>query len=92
MARFLIEVPHENTEEACNNAIAVFRATGSHFVTNAEWGCHDNDHRAWMLVDVDSKQDAVAILPPAFRGAAKVTAVERLSPADLSPTAKDHNS
>ena len=91
MARFLIEVPHENTEEACNNAIAVFKATGSHFVTNAEWGCHDNDHRAWMLVDVDSKQDAVAILPPAFREAAKVTAVERLSPADLSPTAKDHS-
>lgn len=90
--RFLIEVPHENTEQACNLAIEVFKATGSHFVTNAEWGCHDDVHMAWMLVDLDSKQEALAILPPAFREVAKVTAVERLSPADLTPTASDHRS
>jgi hypothetical protein len=90
MKRFLIEVPHENTEEACNRAIDVFKATGSHFVTNAEWGCHDNEHKAWIMVDVDSKQDALAILPPAFRSVAKVTAVERLSPVELSEIAKGH--
>lgn len=88
--RFLIEVPHENTEEACNRAIEVFKATGSHFITNAEWGCHDNEHKAWFLADVESKQEALAIVPPAFRPTAKVTLVERLSPADLTETAKDH--
>jgi hypothetical protein len=90
--RFLIEVPHENTEEACNRAIEVFKATGSHFITNAEWGCHDNEHKAWFLADVESKQEALAIVPPAFRPAAKVTLVERLSPTDLTETAKDHTS
>jgi hypothetical protein len=91
MKRFLIEVPHESTAEACNRAIDVFKATGSHFVTNAEWGCHDNEHKAWLLVDVETKQEALAILPPAFRPMAKVTAVEHLSPADLTDTAKDHS-
>lgn len=92
MPRYLIEVPHEDTEGACNRAIQVFRATGSHFVTNAEWGCHDNEHKAWMLVDLDDKQQALAIIPPEFRATAKVTAVERLSPAQLETIAKEHNS
>lgn len=92
MKRFLIEVPHESSAEACNRAIEVFKATGSHFVTNAEWGCHDNDHRAWLLVDVDTKQEALAIIPPGFRPSAKVISVERLSPAELTDTAEDHTS
>ncbi|HLD92676.1 MAG TPA: hypothetical protein VI703_00535 [Anaerolineales bacterium] len=92
MPRYLIEVPHEDTEGACNRAIQIFRATGSHFVTHAEWGCHDNEHKAWMLVDLDDKQQALAIIPPEFRAIAKVTAVERLSPAQLETIAKEHNS
>lgn len=92
MLRFLIEVPHENTEEACNRAIEVFLNTGSHFVTNAEWGCHDNEHKAWILVDIDNKQEALSILPPAFRAVAKVTEVERLTSQDLTSAAKDHRS
>lgn len=91
MPRFLIEVPHDNTEEACNRAIQVFQSTGSHFVTNAEWGCHDNEHKAWILADLESREQALSILPPAFRAVAKVTAVERLSPAELKNVAKDHN-
>lgn len=59
-------------------------------MTNAEWGCHDNEHKAWILVDVNSKEEALSILPPAFRSLAKITAVERLSPTELSDTAKDH--
>jgi hypothetical protein len=90
MPKFLIEVPHENTEQACNRAIDVFKSTGSHFVTNAEWGCHDNEHKAWIIVDLDDKQLALSIIPPEFRTVAKVTAIERLSRADMEAVAKDH--
>jgi hypothetical protein len=45
-----------------------------------------------MLVDLDDKQQALAIIPPEFRAIAKVTAVERLSPAQLETIAKEHNS
>jgi hypothetical protein len=58
MARFLIEVPHENSKEACNRAVRIFMETGFHFMTNADWGCSDDVHKAWFFVEVDSKEDA----------------------------------
>jgi hypothetical protein len=38
MPRFLIEVIHENRKESCDQAVRAFLATGSHFMTNADWG------------------------------------------------------
>ena len=75
MTRFLIEVPHENKKEACERAVRVFLATGSHFMTNADWGCHDNEHKAWFVVDMESKEEARAILPLLFRQDAKIIAL-----------------
>lgn len=72
MPRFLIEVPHESTKVACAQAIEVFLRSGSHFVTHADWGCKDGEHKAWIVVDIDSREDARAILPPAFRSQAKI--------------------
>ena len=55
MPRFLIEVPHDNTKDACMRAVKIFHETGSHFMTNADWGCADNEHKAWFVVELDSK-------------------------------------
>ena len=43
MKKFLIEVPHEGDHASCSRAVQDFLASGSHFVTNAEWGCKDED-------------------------------------------------
>jgi hypothetical protein len=72
MAKFLIEVPHAASKEACIQAVKIFHETGSHFLANADWGCHDGDHKAWMLINVDSKEEARRILPSAFRSEAKI--------------------
>jgi hypothetical protein len=77
MARFLIELEHEATVEACNKAIEILLSTGSHFLTNTEWGCKDDEHKCWVIVDVDSKEDAQAILPPVYRKDAKITKLTR---------------
>lgn len=90
MPKYLIEVPHENTEAACNAAVDAFQTTGSHFCTHAEWGCHDNEHKAWIFAELDSKQEALSILPPIFRKDAKVIEVEKLSGEELRSTARDH--
>ena len=66
-ARFLIEVPHDGTMTACVNAVEVFLKTGSHFLTHADWGCKDGVHKAWIVVDVDSRDEAKAIVPSMFR-------------------------
>lgn len=72
MPRFLIEVPHEEETVACAHAVKIFLESGSHFLTHADWGCKDGDHKAWMLVEVDDKEQARAILPSAYRPHAKI--------------------
>ena len=79
MARFLIEVPHEANSVACSHAVQIFLKTGSHFLTNADWGCLDGEHKAWLVVDVASREDARSILPPAFRAQARIVELNKFS-------------
>ncbi|MCU0370003.1 MAG: hypothetical protein MUC31_01190 [Bacteroidales bacterium] len=90
MKRYLIEVPHGADKHACDHAIKVFQETGSHFLTNAEWGCMDGEHKAWMIVDVDSKEDAMYIVPPVFRSVTKITQLVTFTPSDISHPEKYH--
>ena len=77
MPRYLIEVEHENSKLACDRAVAAFVATGSHFMTNSDWGCADDVHKAWLIVDLDSKEQARSILPPLFREHAKIISLQQ---------------
>ncbi len=79
MPRFLIEVSHLNKREECERAVKIFMATGSHFVTHADWGCSDGVHKAWIIAELGSKEEALSIVPPAFRRHAKVTALQNFS-------------
>ncbi len=72
MARFLIEVPHEAEHVACARVVETFLKTGSHFLTHADWGCMDGDHRAWIIADVDSREEARSIVPPSLRAQARI--------------------
>ena len=67
MPKFLIEVPHEGTTQACARAIDLFHRTGSHFLTHADCGCMDGEHHALITVEVDKKDEARSILQPALR-------------------------
>ena len=91
MARYLIEVPHENKKEACERAVRAFLDSGSHFMTNADWGCHDDEHKAWIVVDMESKDEAMAILPPLFRNEAKIITLEKFTMDDLEKSMEQHN-
>ncbi len=86
MPRFLIEVPHEARKEACDRAVRIFLETGSHFMTNADWGCSDGEHKAWFVVDVGNREEARQILPPGFRLQAKIVELTKFTMADLETT------
>src|SRR6516225_7843153 len=79
MPKFLIEVPHDPNAMACTQAVHVLLTTGSHFVTNADWGCFDGDHTAWMIVNVESREEARLIVPQAYRGQARIVGLNRFS-------------
>jgi hypothetical protein len=80
MPRFYIEVPHEADKVSCLKAIKVLMETGSHFLTNAEYGCLDGDHTARIIVELDSKEQALMVVPRAYRENTKVI---RLSTFDM---------
>lgn len=92
MSKYLIEVPHGADRVSCNLAIQVFLQTGSHFLTHAEWGCLDGEHKAWIIADVASKDEATYILPPAFRSSAKITRLTTFTAKDLIEQDSYHQS
>ncbi|MGE5664953.1 MAG: hypothetical protein ACM31I_11555 [Deltaproteobacteria bacterium] len=79
MARFLIEVPHEEDERACARVVEIFLKSGSHFVTHTDWGCMDGEHKGWLIVEVETKEEARRILPPAFRNCARIVGLNKFS-------------
>lgn len=92
MNRFLIEVPHGADQKSCDQAVQIFLQTGSHFLTHAEWGCYDGEHKAWMIVDVDNKDQARLIVPPLFRSKARITQLITFTAKDLMEPQKYHQS
>ena len=89
-ARFLIEVPHEGTVVACARVVDVFLKSGSHFLSRADWGCYDGEHKAWMIVDVESKDEARHILPPAFRSQAKIVQLNTFTIEQIEDVLRRH--
>jgi hypothetical protein len=92
MARFLIEVPHESEVVACARAVKVLLQSGSHFLTHADFGCRDGVHKAWIIVDLDSKDEARQIVPPAYRQQATVVQLGKFGLGELDELIKRHTS
>ena len=90
MARFLIEVPHDAETKACARVVDIFLRSGSHWVTHADWGCRDGDHRAWFIAEVDNKNEARYILPPAFRAQARIVELNKFTLEEIDDVLREH--
>jgi replicative superfamily II helicase len=91
MEKYLIEVPHAGDKASCVRAVQVFLSSGSHFVTNAEWGCKDGEHKAWLIVEVESREDAMRILPSAYKKDAKITRISKFTRKDMEEAVLKHH-
>jgi len=92
MPRFLIEVQHEEEAVACARAAQVLLRTGSHFLTHAEFGCKDGDHRAWTFVEGDPKAEVRNILPLPDRAKARIVGLNKFSLEELDTLIQGHRS
>lgn len=90
MTRYLIEVPHGADAESCNRAIEIFLETGNHFLANADWGCHDGVHKAWFILEADSREEARMIVPPAYRAEAHVIMLHTFTMDELDEILRLH--
>ena len=90
MPRFLLEVPHEAESIACARAVQVLLQTGSHFLTHADFGCRDGDHRAWIVLEASSKEEARNALPPAYRGTARIVGLNKFTIEEIDELLTHH--
>ena len=71
MHRYIVISPH--TAEECKMAVKQFRQYNAGFLTHFEWGCLDNDHTAYVIIDAESHENARMSVPPLFREKTRVT-------------------
>ncbi len=90
MARFLIEVPHEAEHEACLRAVRILLTSGSHFLTHSDFGCLDGEHKGWLIVEVESKEEARSILPPSFRSQASIVKLNKFTIEEVDELLRHH--
>jgi hypothetical protein len=88
--RFLIEVPHEATMVACARAVQSLMRSGSHFLTQADWGCRDGEHKAWIIGEMDTKEEARGLVPPEFRSQARVIQLNGFSLQEIEGILSQH--
>ena len=75
MPRFMIESSHGPDPSpqpgvfACLRALDAAVAQGSHYLTNAQFGCEDGVHKAWIFVEAEDRADARGIVDGAHAGA-----------------------
>ena len=68
----------------------VFLRAGSHFLTHADWGCKDGEHKAWFILDVDSREEARNVVPSIFQAQAKVVQLNAFTMKDLDDLLQRH--
>jgi hypothetical protein len=50
----------------------------------------DGDHHAWLIVDVDTKEEARGIIPPAFRAEARIVQLNAFTLAQVEELRRHH--
>jgi hypothetical protein len=90
MAKYLIEIPHSPDKIECYRAIAILLSSGSHFITNADWGCYDGVHKAWFFMEAGDKDEVLRIIPPAFRKDAYIMQLNKFNLREVEEILKHH--
>jgi hypothetical protein len=89
MDRYLIISTH--TEEDCIKAVNYFMQYHASFLTQFDWGCYDNDHHAYAIVEADSHENAIMAVPPLFRAKAKVIKLCQFKPGQFDDVVHEKN-
>jgi hypothetical protein len=87
MPRFLIEIQHANDYEGCIKALQALMRSGSHLISQAEFGCEDGIHCGWLIAELDSREDAHRMVPPQFRADTRVIQLRRWTPKEMEAMA-----
>jgi hypothetical protein len=79
MATFLVETTHEASANACMRSLDAAVAQGSHFLTNIQWGCDDDVHKTWIIIEAESKSEVLAMIPPMDRAVSTIVNIRKFT-------------
>jgi len=78
MKRYLIETPHKAAD--CLKALDEELAKGQQVLGKFDYGCMAGDHTGYALVDAESREDAISLVPTFLQGSAKIVEVGKFTP------------
>lgn len=79
MKKYLIEVQHGGDKTSCLRSLKAYLRPRNHLVMSVEWGCFDEENKAWLIVKTNSLEEALQIVPSIYRGNAKITRLQKFS-------------
>lgn len=89
MPRFLIETQHGDDYQGCVRALDAVTKYGSHLVTHTEFGCEDGVHTGWLIVELDSHEEAMQLVPPNYRSSARIIKLRHWTRDEIEEMVKD---
>lgn len=90
MTRYLVEIPHPDNPSACDQAVKLLLERGSHLITHVDIGCKDGVHKAWIIIEAETKNEVRIMLPPVYRPDASITGLTKFSLEDMTQLSKLH--
>ena len=77
MNKYLIEVSQREYKISNMRAEYIFKRSGSHFISHAEWGFLEGEYKARLVAETKNKKEAMRILPSAYRQYAKIVLINK---------------
>ena len=78
MKRYIIESPH--TAEECLRTLDEELAKGKDVLAKFDFGCKSGDHTAYALVDMNSRDEAIKLVPAFLQSKARIVEVGKFTP------------
>ncbi len=78
MKRYLIQTPHK--AEDCLKALDEELAKGTDVLGKFDYGCMAGDHTGYAIVDANTREDAVKIVPTFLQSTARIVEVGKFTP------------
>jgi hypothetical protein len=80
----MIQLPHEGNRDACVRAIQAIQKHGSHLMTHIDWGCKAGVHIGWAIVEADSVQMVIMMVPAECRKDTTITELNRFTTEEMA--------